>query len=197
MSVIVKDTDGVIRVLTKGADSTMMSRLRNNQDSLLDRTDAHMRQYAVEGLRCLIVGYCDLPEKKYREWHTDYKAAATDINELDKRKAGLANEIERLEDIIEQDLVLVGCTAIEDRLQDGVPECIETIAKAGINIWVLTGDKEETAINIAVACNLVLPKQYMHHVVINKNTAESPEDMIALFKMEGAVSYWFHSGCMY
>jgi phospholipid-transporting ATPase len=184
MSVIVKDTDGAIRILTKGADSTMISRLRDNQDTLLDRTDAHMRQYAVEGLRCLIVGYSDLPEKKYREWHTEYKAAATDINELDKRKAGLANEIERLEDVIEQDLVLVGCTAIEDRLQDGVPECIETIAKAGINIWVLTGDKEETAINIAVACNLVLPKQYMRHIIINKSTTPSRESTIKLIQDE-------------
>ena len=54
----------------------------------------------------------------------------------------------------------MGATAIEDRLQAGVPECVAELAKAGINIWVLTGDKEETAINIAVASNLVLPKVF-------------------------------------
>ena len=52
-------------------------------------------------------------------------------------------------EIIEKDLILIGCTAIEDKLQDGVPACIETLARAGIKIWVLTGDKMETAINIA------------------------------------------------
>ena len=52
-------------------------------------------------------------------------------------------------EIIEKDLVLIGCTAIEDKLQEGVPSCIETLSRAGIKIWVLTGDKMETAINIA------------------------------------------------
>lgn len=52
-------------------------------------------------------------------------------------------------ELIEKDLILIGCTAIEDKLQDGVPSCIETLSRAGIKIWVLTGDKMETAINIA------------------------------------------------
>ncbi|RVW14775.1 Phospholipid-transporting ATPase 3 [Vitis vinifera] len=58
-------------------------------------------------------------------------------------------------ELIEKDLVLIGCTAIEDKLQEGVPSCIETLSRAGIKIWVLTGDKMETAINIAYACNLI------------------------------------------
>ena len=52
-------------------------------------------------------------------------------------------------ELIERDMILLGSTAIEDKLQEGVPQCIETLAKAGIKIWVLTGDKLETAINIA------------------------------------------------
>ena len=52
-------------------------------------------------------------------------------------------------ELIEKDLVLIGATAIEDKLQEGVPNCIETLSRAGIKIWVLTGDKMETAINIA------------------------------------------------
>ncbi|RWV91818.1 hypothetical protein GW17_00045861 [Ensete ventricosum] len=58
-------------------------------------------------------------------------------------------------ELIEKSLILIGCTAIEDKLQDGVPACIETLSQAGIKIWVLTGDKMETAINIAYACNLI------------------------------------------
>ena len=52
-------------------------------------------------------------------------------------------------ELIEKNLILIGCSAIEDKLQEGVPTCIETLSRAGIKIWVLTGDKMETAINIA------------------------------------------------
>lgn len=62
-----------------------------------------------------------------------------------------------------------------------MPECIAELAKAGINIWVLTGDKEETAINIAVACNLVLPKQYMDHIIVNPSAAPDEASMRKLF----------------
>lgn len=65
-----------------------------------------------------------------------------------------------------------------------MPECIAELAKAGINIWVLTGDKEETAINIAVACNLVLPKQYMDHIVVNSSVAPDDVSMRKLFHDE-------------
>jgi phospholipid-transporting ATPase len=51
-------------------------------------------------------------------------------------------------ELIEKELILLGCTAIEDKIQEGVPTCIETLSRAGIKIWVLTGDKMETAINI-------------------------------------------------
>lgn len=62
-----------------------------------------------------------------------------------------------------------------------VPECIAELAKAGINLWVLTGDKEETAINIAVACNLVLPKEYMDHIIVNPSVAPDRTAMRGLF----------------
>jgi len=65
-----------------------------------------------------------------------------------------------------QDLRLLGASAIEDKLQDGVPEAIATLSKAGIKIWVLTGDKLETAINIAHSCNLIAPR--MKNIVLNK-----------------------------
>lgn len=66
-------------------------------------------------------------------------------------------------ELIEKDLVLIGCTAIEDKLQEGVPACIQTLSAAGIKIWVLTGDKMETAINIAYGDIFIL--NYIAHVV--------------------------------
>ena len=74
-------------------------------------------------------------------------------------------------------------------LSHSVPECIAELAKAGINIWVLTGDKEETAINIAVACNLVLPKQYMDHIVVNSSVAPDDVSMRKLFQDEIKVCF--------
>lgn len=73
----------------------------------------------------------------------------------------------KVAELIEKDLIFIGCTAIEDKLQEGVPNCIETLSRAGIKIWVLTGDKMETAINIAYGksvsyeswCFLHLPSQ--------------------------------------
>ncbi|KAF8408027.1 hypothetical protein HHK36_007167 [Tetracentron sinense] len=76
-------------------------------------------------------------------------------------------------DLIEKDLMLIGCTAIEDKLQDGVPSCIETLSRAGIKIWVLTGDKMETAINIAYACSLI--NNDMKQFIISSETDEIRE----------------------
>lgn len=184
MSVIIRDIDGQIKVMTKGADTVMYERLRPGQDFLLRQTDEHMRSYAVEGLRCLLVGFSIVKEKDYVKWSDDYHKASTDLSQLDKRKKRQPNAIDDLEDLIERNLTLLGATAIEDRLQDGVPECIAELAQAGINLWVLTGDKEETAINIAVACNLVLPTQYMDHIIVNNTVAPNEDAMRELLLKE-------------
>lgn len=113
--------------------------------------------------------------------------ARTDLEEIDKRKKGLPNRIEELEDRIEQNLQVLGATAIEDKLQDGVPECISQIINAGIVMWILTGDKEETAINIAVACNLVKPKQYMDHIILNSKNCSNKEMLVQMLQTELSV----------
>ena len=193
MSVVVRGADGRIQLVIKGADSVMMHRLAPGQDDLVEATNGHLEQYSVEGLRCLLVGIKEIDPDYYRDWSARYNKHSTDLEQLALRKkeAGLGekkNLIDVTEDEMEQGITLVGCTAIEDKLQDGVPECIAQIAKAGINIWVLTGDKEETAINIAVACNLVLPKQYMRHVIVNKKKAPTMDACIDLLTTEHEAS---------
>lgn len=184
MSVIVRDIDKQIKILCKGADTVMAPRLKAGQDDLIDQTERDMREFSIEGLRCLYIGYAVIKEKDFQRWNDEYSAVRTDLNQMEKKKKGEPNRIEDLEDMIEQGLILIGATAIEDRLQDGVPECIAELAKAGINIWVLTGDKEETAINIAVACNLVLPKEYMDHIIINTHLAPTADSMKSIIKTE-------------
>lgn len=188
MSVVLRDTDGKIRIYIKGADTVMMERFRAGQDALMAKTENDMRVFAIEGLRCLLIGFAEIEEETYRQWSKQYRDVSSDIHEIDKMKKGMPNRIEELQNELEQGITLLGATAIEDRLQDGVPETIAELAKASIKIWVLTGDKEETAINIAVACNLVLPKEYMEHIIINKDTAPSKKDMLRILTSEAMVS---------
>lgn len=97
--------------------------------------------FASEGLRTLVLGVKILTDADAEEWLSKYKKAATSLENRDKKLTAVAAEIER-------NLHIVGATAIEDRLQDGVPETIANLGKAGIKLWVLTGDKRETAIEI-------------------------------------------------
>jgi phospholipid-transporting ATPase len=63
--------------------------------------------------------------------------------------------LDQAAEIIEKEMFLLGATAIEDKLQDGVPDAIHTLQMAGIKVWVLTGDRQETAINIGMSCRLI------------------------------------------
>ncbi|KAA8542320.1 hypothetical protein F0562_023544 [Nyssa sinensis] len=136
MSVIVRNEEGKLLLLCKGADSVMFERLAKNGREFEEQTKEHINEYADAGLRTLIV----------TKW---WKAVAEKI---------------------EKDLILLGATAVEDKLQNGVPECIDKLAQAGIKIWVLTGDKMETAINIGFSCSLL--RQGMKQIIIN---SEAPE----------------------
>ena len=184
MSVVVRDTDRHVKILTKGADSVIMPRLRSGQDALIAKTDEDMRSFAAEGLRCLLVGYAEVDLEFFEKWRLRYKDASSNFQEIENMKRGMPNKIEDLQDEIERDIELLGCTGIEDKLQDGVPDCIAELSRAGINIWILTGDKEETAINIAVACNLVQPDEFMAQIIVNKSTAPTVEALHNLFVSE-------------
>jgi magnesium-transporting ATPase (P-type) len=115
MSVIIRDTDGIIKILSKGADTTMIPRLHPNQDIMINITNKHLEDYCLEGLRCLLVCYAEISDQDYLNFHLEYKIALCDFHELDKRKKGEDNYIDTLENIVEQNLKLLGATALEDR----------------------------------------------------------------------------------
>ncbi|KAJ3021203.1 UNVERIFIED_CONTAM: hypothetical protein HDU68_009759, partial [Siphonaria sp. JEL0065] len=148
MSAIVRMPDGQIKLYIKGADTVIMERLAKHGNPFLDSTLIHLEDYANEGLRTLCLAYRDISESEYIEWAKIYDRAATTIN----NRSELLDEAAEL---IERDLILLGATAIEDKLQDGVPDTIHTLATAGIKLWVLTGDRQETAINIGFSCKLL------------------------------------------
>ncbi|KAJ5542690.1 hypothetical protein N7461_008693 [Penicillium sp. DV-2018c] len=159
MSAIIRMPDGTIRLFCKGADSVIYSRLaRGKQQELRRQTAEHLEEFAREGLRTLCVAHRVLSEEEYRSWVKDHDIAAAALTDREEK-------LEKVSSEIEQDLMLIGGTAIEDRLQDGVPDTIQLLADAGIKLWVLTGDKVETAINIGFSCNLL--NNTMDLIVLN------------------------------
>ncbi|KAG6616508.1 P-type ATPase (P-ATPase) Superfamily [Phytophthora cinnamomi] len=94
-------------------------------------------------------------DNEYLNWSARFKEANSSLEEIDKRKNGSPNEIDKLMTEIEHDLELLGATAIEDKLQNNVPSCIANLMRAGMRVWMLTGDKQETAINISQKAEVV------------------------------------------
>uniref|UniRef100_A0A8C0HUM1 Phospholipid-transporting ATPase n=4 Tax=Balaenoptera TaxID=9766 RepID=A0A8C0HUM1_BALMU len=161
MSVVVRHPiSNQVVVYTKGADSVIMELLsvaspdgpglEKQQTMLREKTQQHLDAYTKRGLRTLCVAKRVMSDTEYAEWLRNHFLAETSI---DNREELLLESAMRLEN----KLTLLGATGIEDRLQEGVPESIEALHKAGIKIWMLTGDKQETAVNIAYACKLLEP----------------------------------------
>nr|XP_043638635.1 probable phospholipid-transporting ATPase 7 [Erigeron canadensis] len=149
MSVIMRDETGQIFMLCKGADTIIFDRLASNGKMFLEATTKNLNDYGEAGLRTLALAYKKLEETEYTTWYEKFHNAQ--ISSGPNREELL----EELSDTMERGLTLVGATAVEDKLQNGVPECIDRLALAGLKIWVLTGDKMETAINIGFSCSLL------------------------------------------
>ncbi|KYR01098.1 transmembrane protein [Tieghemostelium lacteum] len=151
MSVLVRDLETLkIFLFSKGADSVMIDRLcdKDRVSDILEKTKQDIMEFATEGLRILILGMKEVDEEEFQHWYEELRVAQVQINDRHQ-------ELERVHDIMERDLHLVGCTAIEDKLQDGVPETIEYLINSNIKVWIITGDKQETAINIGHSCRLL------------------------------------------
>lgn len=162
MSTIFRCPDGKIRLFCKGADTMILERLGGEQP-FTQATIRHLEDFASEGLRTLCLALRIVPESEYEEWAAAYHEALTLLDERSERMDAVA-------ELIEKDLFLLGATAIEDKLQEGVPETIHTLQAAGIKIWVLTGDGQETAINIGMSCKLL--SEDMNLLIINEETAQ-------------------------
>ncbi|XP_061468769.1 phospholipid-transporting ATPase ID-like isoform X3 [Rhineura floridana] len=148
MSVIVRSPKGKLTLYCKGADTILYELLHSSCGPLKEETREYLEEFAGEGLRTLVVAYKDLEQSYFEEWQRRHHEASTALHERDEKLSELYEEIER-------GLMLLGATAVEDKLQDGVPQTIEILGKAQIKIWVLTGDKQETAVNIAYSCNML------------------------------------------
>jgi phospholipid-translocating ATPase len=134
--------------------------LASDEKAVLESCLRHVNEFAAEGLRTLLYGYRFVDDEEYASWSEKYHAASTSLVQRQEN-------MEKVGEMIERDLDLAGATAIEDKLQKGVPESIDKLRRANIRIWMLTGDKRETAINIGHSCRLI--KDYSTVVVLDKD----------------------------
>jgi phospholipid-transporting ATPase len=151
MSVLLRDpNDGKIKLLIKGADSIILGRIDRNQypEEIQEKIEWFINTASKQGLRTLLMGMKMVDDNELRVFMKDCEAAEQDIV---NREAAL----ELVYDKFERNISILGATAVEDKLQDDVPQVISSLQKAGIKIWMLTGDKLETAENIGESCKLI------------------------------------------
>ncbi|XP_072162375.1 phospholipid-transporting ATPase VD isoform X2 [Bemisia tabaci] len=184
MSIIIRHpVTRQIILYCKGADSTLLPRLAPTDNlrsqQIIFRTQQHLNMYARQGLRVLVMAKRVISPKKYADWLAKYETAELIFEGRERRMRELYSEMEN-------HLSLIGATGIEDLLQEGVPETISALRSAGIVVWVLTGDKPETAINIAYSTKLFTPQ--MKILKLAARSKEAAESTIAFYLREVASS---------
>eukprot|EP01100_Stratorugosa_tubuloviscum_P005015 TRINITY_DN2281_c2_g1_i1.p1 TRINITY_DN2281_c2_g1~~TRINITY_DN2281_c2_g1_i1.p1 ORF type:complete len:1111 (-),score=448.96 TRINITY_DN2281_c2_g1_i1:197-3529(-) len=171
MSVVTRSPNKRIIVWSKGSDAVMWDRASTNSfgDNLNElevqekiKNDIH--QFSKEGLRTLVIGYKEVSEEEFEEFHNNYQRALASINDREE-------EVEKVCDVFERGFNVIGCTAIEDKLQEHVPETINYLLNMGIKVWMITGDKQETAIDIGYSSQL-LEKNCRLLIVNSQSSAE-------------------------
>ena len=154
-TVIVKEKDNenaVIKLYIKGADSIIEERLsKNTPKNILNQCKYYVNKFSVLGFRTLFIAMKILSQEEYNKFSSDLKEAQMSMENKDEKVAEVYNSIEK-------NLILLGATIVEDKLQDLVPETIRDLRLAKVKVWMLTGDKMNTAYNIGLSCNLISKK---------------------------------------
>jgi len=150
-SVLVKE-GSLYKLYIKGADSIIEERLDESTPSaVLEKARYFVNLFSSKGYRTLYVAMRILSVEEFEDF----------ISELEQAEMDTLHKKEKLEKVyatIECNLILLGATIVEDKLQENVPEVIKELREAEIKIWMLTGDKLSTAYNIALSCNLINKK---------------------------------------
>ena len=152
----------------KGADTVMTNIVAAND--WLDEETANM---AREGLRTLVVGRKRLTADQYRAFSEAYHEASLALHNRDEGMSAITRQH------LEHNLELLGVTGVEDKLQKDVKPSLELLRNAGVKIWMLTGDKVETARCVAVSSRLVSRTQSIH-TVVKLRTKASAEDALSI-----------------
>ncbi|TKS66467.1 putative phospholipid-transporting ATPase IH [Collichthys lucidus] len=168
MSVIVRSSSGQLYLFCKGADSSIFPRVISGK---VEQVKARVEHNAVEGLRTLCVAYRLLSPEQYQEICHLLSGAKLALQDRDRRLA-------EAYDLIEKDLILLGATAVEDRLQEKAADTIESLHKAGMKVWVLTGDKMETAAATCYASKLFHRNTQILELTTKRTEEQSLHDVL-------------------
>ncbi|CAI5702355.1 unnamed protein product [Peronospora effusa] len=160
--------DHEILVFSKGADTVMFANAHKDED--ISKFALHVHYFAAMALRTLLLGHRTLSSAEYHTWKYQFDAAKKAVSNREQQCEEVAKQIEKSSR-------LLGATGVEDVLQDGVRECISQLSLGGINIWMLTGDKDETAISVAHMCGLIGPKSKI--IIIKGKNKQDCLDEIA------------------
>ena len=158
MSVILRDSNGTIRLVCKGAESSIFPKCKRNVGNeasshtgdISEITMEHINDFASRGLRTLAIATKVMDEREYALFKQQFEKASQALDRREQR-------IKQVYDEVEDNLELLGAIGIEDKLQENVKETLIALGDAEIKVWVLTGDKKETAMNISQACGHFLP----------------------------------------
>ncbi|XP_034386322.1 phospholipid-transporting ATPase IC [Cyclopterus lumpus] len=175
MSVLVREPEGGLKLYCKGADIVILERLQKDSP-YQERIESALELFAQACLRTLCVAVRSVPEASWEQWRKTLARAAA-MATVDRDAL-----LEKLHDQMERELQLIGVTAIEDRLQEGVPETIALLQQAGLKVWVLTGDKKETAVNIGYSCKLLDPETRLLEWQELRQILQSPDPEVSFFK---------------
>ncbi|XP_023686300.2 phospholipid-transporting ATPase IH isoform X2 [Paramormyrops kingsleyae] len=189
MSVIVRSSSGHLYLFCKGADSSIFPRVISGK---VDRVRARVEHNAVEGLRTLCVAYKALSQEEYHNVCQLLDSAKLALQDRDRKLA-------EAYDLIERDLILLGATAVEDRLQEKAADTIESLHKAGMKVWVLTGDKMETAAATCYASKLFRRSTQILELTTKRTEEQSLHDVLfelgrTVLRQHGSLTHDTFSG---
>jgi magnesium-transporting ATPase (P-type) len=147
-TVIMRDGN-YIKLYCKGADSVIETLLsKDTRPEILNQCKNYVNKFSAQGFRTLFVAMKVLTEDEYQRFAEELNKANLELDDKDRKVAEVYKTVEN-------NLFLIGTTIVEDKLQDKVPETIRDLRMAGVKIWMLTGDKMNTAYNIGLSCNLI------------------------------------------
>eukprot|EP00826_Nyctotherus_ovalis_P052695 TRINITY_DN673_c0_g1_i10.p1 TRINITY_DN673_c0_g1~~TRINITY_DN673_c0_g1_i10.p1 ORF type:complete len:612 (+),score=189.03 TRINITY_DN673_c0_g1_i10:483-2318(+) len=159
MSVIMKEADGTVKLYCKGSDERVMKLLRQtpeeqNSDPIMAETKKYLLAASGRGLRTLCMAMKVFDSEEFAKWKHEMDEVKLVVPANKEEEEDKQKKMNDLIEIAEKDLTYLGCTIVEDKLQENVENTIHNLEKAGIQVWMITGDKMETAESIGYSCKM-------------------------------------------
>ena len=174
-SIIVRDlSNNKIMIYIKGSDKKIFAgKGKFSEDNIYEISQKHVDQFARQGLRTLCYSFKYLDENEYNNWIKEY----SDLKYQAINNKSLNSQLDNMIEKIEGDSIILGVSALEDKLQERVKEDIEDFIDAGINFWMITGDKMDTAETIGYSCGIISEDNDVYKIRENKDVEQVIKEM--------------------